>query len=40
MMKEFIRFQYILKNITQSQVLSFVPRYITQKQAEDIINNR
>ena len=32
----FLRIQYILGNITREQLQSFVPRWITQQQAEEI----
>ena len=36
-MFEFIKIQYILGRITREQVESFVDKYITQNQANEII---
>ena len=37
-MYEFIRLQFIMGKITDVQVYSFIPKYITQEQANNIIN--
>lgn len=37
-MYEFIRLQYIMGRLTDEQVRGFAPRYITDEQAETIIN--
>lgn len=39
-MEQFIRYQYIMSMISKEDVLSFVPRFITKEQAEDIVNNK
>lgn len=36
-MFEFIRIQYVLGKITAEQVQSFVPRWITEQQAKEIV---
>ena len=36
-MFEFIRIQYVLGKITTEQVRAFVPRWITAKQAQQIV---
>lgn len=36
-MHEFIRIQYVMGRITESDVLSMVPKYITAEQANSII---
>lgn len=36
-MFEFIRIQYVLGNLTAEQVQAFVPRWITEEQAEKIV---
>nr|DAD96985.1 MAG TPA: hypothetical protein [Myoviridae sp. ctr0w28] len=36
-MFEFIRIQYVLGNLTAEQVQAFVPRWITEQQAKDIV---
>lgn len=36
-MFEFIRIQYVLGKITTEQVQSFVPRWITAEQAQQIV---
>ena len=36
-MFEFIRIQYVLGNLTAEQVQAFVPRWITEEQAKDIV---
>lgn len=37
-MYEFIRLQYIMGRITKEQVLSFVGKYLTEVQANEIIS--
>lgn len=37
-MYEFIRIQYIMGRLTAFDVLEMVPKYITQGQADSIIN--
>lgn len=37
-MFEFIKIQYLLGRIDKDQVMSFAPKYITQEQANQIIN--
>ena len=37
-MFEFIRLQYIMGKITAEQVHGFVPKYITQEEADTIVN--
>ena len=37
-MYEFIRIQYVMGRLTAEQVRGFAPRYITDEQAETIIN--
>lgn len=39
-MEQFIRYQYIMSMISKEDVLSFVPQFITQEQAEAILNNK
>jgi hypothetical protein len=36
-MYNFIKGQWIMGKITEEKVLSYVPRYITQEQAEEIL---
>ena len=36
-MFEFIRIQYVLGKLTAEQVQLFVPRWITEQQAKDIV---
>ena len=36
-MFEFIRIQYVLGNLTEEQVRAFVPLYITDEQADEIV---
>ena len=36
-MFEFIRIQYVLENLTAEQVQAFVPRWITEQQAKEIV---
>ena len=36
-MFEFIRIQYVLGKITAEQVQAFIPRWITEEQAEEIV---
>lgn len=36
-MFEFIRIQYVLGNLTEEQVRAFVPLYLTEKQADEIL---
>lgn len=38
-MYEFIRIQYKMGRITEDQVRSFAPKYITAEQAEEMIAN-
>lgn len=37
-MYEFLRLQYIIGNITEDQIRSFVPKFITFEESEKIIN--
>lgn len=39
-MYEFIRLQYIMGRLTAFDVLGMVPKYITQEQADNIINGK
>lgn len=39
-MYEFIKIQYEMGKLTDDQVRSFVPRWITKEQAEAIINQK
>lgn len=36
-MYEFIRIQYIMGRITEFDVRSFAPKYLTEEQVEDIL---
>ena len=36
-MFEFIRIQYVLGNLTEEQVRAFVPLYLTEDQADEIV---
>lgn len=36
-MFEFIRIQYVLGNLTAEQVQAFMPRWITEQQAKEIV---
>lgn len=36
-MFEFIRIQYVMGNLTEEQVRAFVPLYITDEQADEIV---
>lgn len=38
-MYEFISIQYKMGRITDDQVRSFVPKYITEEQAKEIVSN-
>lgn len=36
-MFEFIRIQYVMGNLTEEQVRAFVPLYLTEEQADEIV---
>ena len=36
-MYDFIRIQYVMGNLTEEQVRAFVPLYITDEQADEIV---